>query len=80
MKTHKIIKSFRVMGIKKECLFKDFPTALPEAKSKLCAALTTNSNDIEVISYKMTEEEIHPDRAELFYFGIFGWKFFSVTG
>ncbi|RED66318.1 GyrI-like domain-containing protein [Cohnella lupini] len=70
MKTHDILKSIRMIGIKKECLFKDFPTAIPDAKSKLYAAIPSNANDIELISYKMTEEEIHPDRAEIFYFGI----------
>lgn len=69
MDTQHVMKALNLLGVKKECLFKDFPVALPEARTELDHAAPIKDDDILLIAYKMTPVELHPDRAELFYYG-----------
>jgi predicted transcriptional regulator YdeE len=66
-----VTKTFILDGIRKECLFKDFPTAISSAKAEFADRTQGLSSDAdtELIFYRTTEEELHPDRHEICYYG-----------
>ncbi|MCQ6564055.1 GyrI-like domain-containing protein [Paenibacillus mendelii] len=67
--TKLIVKSIRMIGIKRECLFKEFPTALLAARAELYDKYDSNGAT-ELIFYVMTDEKLHPERQEVFYLGM----------
>jgi predicted transcriptional regulator YdeE len=59
-----------MLGVKRECLFKEFPTALPAARAELYNQYDLERTSTELVFYVMTDEKLHPERQELFYIGI----------
>ncbi|WP_179136142.1 GyrI-like domain-containing protein [Paenibacillus sp. 32352] len=69
MMTKHVVKSFSLIGIRGECLYKDFSTALPAARAKLIEKYNSNGA-AELIFYAMPDESPHPERQEVFYLGV----------
>jgi predicted transcriptional regulator YdeE len=66
-----IEKSFGMTGIERRCLFKEYPVAMAVARTTLNERISElpNAGETELIMYAMTEESVHPERKERFYFG-----------
>jgi adenosine deaminase len=58
MNAQLISKSFSVIGIKKECLYKNFHTALHEAMTEFKKVISANSSNIIVMTRLMPVSRI----------------------
>lgn len=67
--TKLVVTSFSMIGIRRECLFKDFSAAMLAARAELYDTYDS-SRAAELIFYEMTDEKLHPERMEVFYLGI----------